>query len=472
MYRYMKNVLLFMALTALMSACSGQVAHPLPELPRKDWLAEDSRPSAQNANAIYAVDKKMAFSDLVYLAIQQSPALARSAVNLDIQQISLTSARWKALPEVHLLAIITNNLTQYNRDLPNQKEYGKTKYQISYSGVFNNPVSTYFDIQAQKELMAIAIATHKGAIGRHISQIANLLVQIQSSQESLAVLETNLNIARKNKEYVAIVSRYKADAWSGPDVREDVVRDLILQVDAAKVELASLRNQLKMLVGLDRNQQLHVDAESVIKEIQTFDPTALSWEGCWEESTERYLLAQQVRLHDAGIMLAWAQYVPGISFVVNESPPGGQAQARNAETDQFLHVTFNFPLLDWGRRYRDAEQSRARKRQSRLDEIMRRQEYQQRWLAMEEQLALSKARLRQREHAEQSAGRRLRALEISYEKSGLSLLELAQAQQALQDARMARISAQTAALQSVLAWMGLSQTLQNKFLGSASAQEK
>ena len=157
-------------------------------------------------------------------------------------------------------------------------------------------------------------------------------------------------------------------------------------------------------------------------------------------------------------------------------------------------MTLGFPLLDWGRRYRDAQQARARKRQSRLDEIIRRQEYQQRWFTAEEQLSLGRARLRQREHAEQSAAKRLQARIIkevrikeenqeqgnttarlkliSYEKGGLTLLELARAQQAVQEARMARINAQAAVMQSVLAWMDLTQTLQNQFLEPVPVQEE
>lgn len=472
MHRYMANFLLLMALTALVSACSGQVPQPLPDLPRKDWLTEDKQAPALAADRIYAADKKLTFRELVYLAVQQSPALARSAINLDIQQISLTSARWKALPEVHLLAVVTSNLTQYNRNLPNQGDYGGTKYQISYAGYFNNPVATYFDVQAQKELMCIAIATHKQVMGKCITQIASLLVQIQAKQESLNALEQSLDIAKKQKDYAITSGQYKTEIWSGPDIREDIVRDMVLQVDTARMELTALRNQLKTLVGLDRNQQLHVDTASAVKDIQGFDPATLSWEQCWEESTERYLLAQQVRLHDAGIMLAWAQYVPDISFAVNESPPNGQAQSADAQTDQFLHVTLGFPLLDWGRRYRDAQQARARKRQSRLDEIIRRQEYQQRWFTAEEQFSLGRARLRQREHAEQSAAKRLQAITISYEKGGLTLLELARAQQAVQEARMARINAQAAVMQSVLAWMDLTQTLQNQFLEPVPLQEE
>lgn len=462
-----------LVLMCLLGGCGGQTPLPLPELPRKDWLDEkDKQVPAGAASPIYADDKVLSFADLVYLAIQQSPTLAKSAINLEIQQIALKDARWKALPEMHLLAIVSSNLTQYNRDVPKQKDYGKTKYQISYSGFFNNPVATYFDVKAQNELMSIAIATHKEVIGKCINQIAALLIQIQAKQKSVAVFEGRLETARKTQKYTQTSEQFKTEIWANSDMREDAAREAELQLDTAKMELTVLRSRLKTLVGIDRNHQLLIDVESVIKEIVAFNPDILSWQQCWEESTERYLLAQQVRLQDAGIMLAWAQYVPNVSFVVNESPPNGQAQSRDAETDQFLHVTLNFPILDWGRRYRGTEQARARKRQSQLDEITRRQEYRQRWFTVEEQLTLSRSRLKQREHTEQSALKRLRAVEILYGKGTVALPELSRAQQGLQDAQLGAINARADVMQTILDWMQLSQILQDKFLDSPQAREE
>lgn len=469
----MTLVTAIMVLTCLLGGCGGPSPLPLPELPRKDWLDEGAKQvPAEAVSPIYSNDKVLSFADLVYLAIQQSPVLAKSAINLEIQQIALKDAQWKALPEMHLMAIVSSNLTQYNSDAPKQSDYGNTKYQISYSGFFNNPVTTYFDVKAQNELMSIAIATHKEVIGKCINQIAALLVQIQAKQKSIAIFEERVGTSRKTQKYAQTSEQFKTEIWANSDMREDAARDAELYLDTAKMELTVLRSRLKTLVGIDRNHQLLIDVESVIKEIMAFDPAILSWQQCWENSTERYLLAQQVRLQDAGIMLAWAQYVPNVSFAVNESPPNGQAQSRDAETDQFLHVTLSFPILDWGRRYRGAEQARARKRQSQLDEITRQQEYYQRWFTVEEELTLARTRLKQREHAEQSARKRLRAVEIFYSKGAVALPELSRAQQGLQDAQLGAINAQADMMQAMLNWMQLSQILQGKFLDSHQAREE
>ena len=60
-------------------------------------------------------------------------------------------------------------------------------------------------------------------------------------------------------------------------------------------------------------------------------------------------------------MVAWAQYIPDMSIQINNSPPAGQYQPVSGQEDTFLHLTFDFPLLDWGRRYRGVQTARMQK---------------------------------------------------------------------------------------------------------------
>lgn len=473
-------LLFFFCLT--LCACSVPL-EPLPHLPRKDWLnPQDSQTYSKTVSGgvTYAPDKIFSFRELIYLAIQQSPILAKSRVNLDVQKIAVSDARWNALPEVHLLAVISNNITQYNQSLADKanaqaakrhttsayKDYGKTAYQISFTGVFNNPVATYFNVQAQNELMDIAITKHKEVVGDCINQIANILIKINGKLNLKQNLEKYLEDLQKNKMYKEISEQYHVDFMDSISSAADMADDLALQIDAVGMELTTLRNQLKRFVGLDRMQKLKVDLKNIESIIESYSFTSLDWEQSWESTPTRLMLAQQIRLHDAGIMLAWAQYVPTISFVVNENPPRGQSQPVGAETDQFLHVTLNFPLVDWGHRYRQSATSRERKRQSRLDEMIQRDTYHDSWCNAEEQLALSEARLKQREHAVLNAERRLKIAEAHWESGTILLPALNSLRKQYYDAKNAAIEARTNMLLMKLQWMKLAQTLLHKFIDS------
>ena len=255
---------------------------------------------------------------------------------------------------------------------------------------------------------------------------------------------------------------------AGEDAPEDQARDMELQLETARMELAMLRNQLKQLVGFDRDKRLDVDLHSVEKELRAFDPSSLTWEHCWKTSTERFLLMQQTRLHDAGIMLAWAQYIPNISLAINENPPKGQSQPADVPADQFLHLTFSFPFLDWGQRYRNAATSSARKRQSVLDMTIKEREYRDNWFTTADRLALHKNRLKQRELAAEHAQRRVKALTVAFENGQATFPEVVNAHQYLYNARQAVVVAREDLRKTQLAWMNLAQFFRNKFLQNSA----
>lgn len=461
------------ALLACLSACGGGFNHDeLPLLPPKNWLDPTSEEQVAGNTVKLSTDKKHpTFIDLVYWAVQESPAINRSSINLDLQQISLSDTKWMYLPEIRAILTISNNITQYNKGLEKEpryyrtmRNYGEMAYRVLFSGSFNNPITTYFSVRAQEELMNIAIETHKKAIEICITDIAMVMVQMISKQESVELMQKYVELLHKHARYAQKANKFNAQIWTQAVNPEDRARDMELQLETAKMELTILRNRLKLLVGLDRDKRLDVELRSIEKELRAFDPAGYTWEQCWKNSTARYLLQQQVRLHDAGILLAWAQYAPNIGLNINESPPRGQAQPGNAETDEFLHITFNFPLLDWGHRYRGAATSRAKKRQSMLDVVIKEQEYRNDWFTVADKLTLHQSRLKQRELAVEHAQRRVKALTVAFENGQATFPEVVAAHQILHDARMAVIAAREELHKTQLAWMNLAQFFRNKFL--------
>ena len=473
-YMHKHIYLLFFCALLCLSACSPRNYEGLPSLPQRDWLntAEKSQ-TEESSNAedlqIYAPDKTHTFEDLVYLAIQQSPVISRGSINLEVQEIVKRDAKWKYLPEMHLLYTITNNITQYNKgDKRYAREgYGETKYQVAYSGRFQNPVATYFTVQAQDELMQVAVVTQRKAIGEVIRNIAETLLLMDQHERSISLLEEQLAVAVKKQDAEHIREKYQKNLLNPASLSEDHVQDLELRLRETRMELTLERSRLKQLVGLNMEQKLSVDAHSVYDVLNRFQPQNLRWQDCWERTDDRYLLRQQVRLEEANIMLAWAQYTPNINIVFNENAPNGQSQPTGAKTDTFLHLTFDFPLLDWGSRYRKAAMSRARKRQRQLDEIQRQREFGQRWLRMEMELVLAEARAERRRHAVDSAARRHEAVHVSYANAAADMRTLAQFQQTELDRRLAALEAENAVASARLAWMYFSSELSTHFLGNS-----
>ena len=463
---------IILAVAILISGCGSTSYQGLPDLPEKDWLAskaENHEKNSENTNVeFYQHDKIHSFQDLVYLAIQSSPVISQGRINLEVQQISRRDALWKYLPEVHLLYTISNNITKYNESQIGKfdSSYGKTQYQVSFTGVFNNPVANYFNVQAQEELMQVAISTQRKAIGDCIQSIADILLTIDLKEKSVESLKKMLKSAEKMRDFALTKEEFQPDLNKPASQSEEIVQDIRLRLRTAEMELSLARSQLKLLVGIDVSKVLKVDPSGVYETLSTFIPQKYRWQDCWEQTEERYLLRQQVRLEEANVYLAWAQYVPNISMVLNENPPNGQSQAAGARTDQFFHLTFDFPLLDWGHRYRMAAMSGARKRQRMLDEIQRQREYGQRWVTLEQQLLLAQARAEQRKFAEQAAQKQADAMQIAFENGTVSLSDMLNAQQLANEKRLLAFQAEYDVAKAKLSWMYFSSELSRFFLGT------
>lgn len=467
----MRNILRLCAFCILIALPACSSSYPgLPDLPEKDWLAadrDDKTPKTEKFD-IYSPEKTMTMDDLVWLAIQQSPVISRGRINLEISEISKRDAKWRYLPEMHLSYHITSNMTKYNEGSRYAGEnYGETTYEVTFTGTYTNPVSTYFSVQAQDELLQTAIITQRKAIAEIIFKIAGSLLRMNMLEESIAVLERQIAEGGRKLESSSVREAHTSGASYSSTINENNLAALELQLRETKMELTVERTALKQLVGLDMKQALKVDAKSVFPLIASFRPGELGWKNCWERTEARYLARQQVRLEQANVYLAWASYLPSISLYVNESPGKGQSQPADAEADQFLHVVFDFPILDWGHRWRQADMASLRQRQRRLDEIQNAREYEQEWEAKEQKLLLAKAKVERWRQTASNAARRSEAMRISYENGAASVDMLAEQRQRQLDAEMSAIRAESDEAMTRLAWMHFASGLSGYYLGAA-----
>lgn len=468
------KVFYVISICTLLCACtSSRAPMEAPQLPAKHWL-EGSYESVQNkvsssdrqlVGDLYKADKVYTFDDCVYLAVQQSPLLVNSAVDLEIRRLAKLDSQYKYLPELHVTLTVSNNITQYNsgrKDVGN--DYGEPAYQIGYYAPFPNPVATYFEVQAQERLINVAIATHRKAIGEAIGQIADLFLRIDAQNKLIASHE------RYKEQLAKDLTFYKgmADASIGAGSAMDKVRDRLLaaelDIEQAKMERTVLLTQLKMLCGVSIDARLSIRPESVHTVIDGFQGRDLDWQQCWNTTEDNNLLRAQVRLDDTGIMVAWAKYVPNMSFTVNESAPNGQSQPSGGETDRFLHFTFDFPLLDWGHRYREVQMARMRKAQSFQQQQRKKDEYGQKWAELQQREALEQGRLRQMNHAELVAEKECRE-ELINLRHGDSY-GLVYAQERLAQKRAQKVMTELSARGARLAWMKHAAKLQERYLGS------
>ena len=449
-----------------------------PQLPAKHWLDEaPGVPVSQKAKLeaaipnLYDPAKTFSFEDCVFLTIQQSPLPVNSAVELEIQRLARTDAAWKYMPEPHMTITVSNNLTRYNKNEPDKpKHYGQTDYTIGFYTAFPNPIRTYFEHSAQELMANLALSSHRKAVGQAIYKIASAYTELDARRRINAVMQGLPGQSKSSLEYWQQVESVDGRQGVQRNVAEQQLKEAELALEKGKMQETMLLTQLKILAGVDPRQRLAVDSGSVRPLIRQFDGRRLNWEDRWSLSEDQYLLRGQIKLADFNIMVAWAEYVPNMTLQMNHYPPSGQYQPANGEEDTFLHLYFDFPLIDWGRRYRGVQTARMKKAQAFHKQANARTDYSNQWLQAEQEVSLAETNARLIKVQFETAEMRFREAEISFNEGLTPLPTVTSAHEDKINAQVALIEAEKEVELAKLKWMYVSGMLQEYFLGQPAKE--
>ncbi len=467
-----------LAVLLLGGCASNKAGYEAPELPPRHWLEEaPGVPVEHKAKLeaalpnLYNANKSLDFEDYVYLSIQQSPLLASSAVDLEIQKLQLTDAIWRYIPEPTASVRISNNITTYNQgldDLP--QNYAQPKYEVNFTAMLPNPIGTYFNHQAQKILVDMAISTHRKAIGKVIADIARLYLEIDAQKEIIALNKQLIPIMKKNVTYWKQLESADGSQGVALNLAVQRQREAELKVESAEIKASVMRTRLKRMAGLANEQKLTINTEDAKNIVANFDGKKLQWEERWAKSEDQFMLRSQLRLQDYNIMLAWAKYIPDVSLMVNNYPPSGQAQPVDGQEDTFLHVSFDFPIIDWGRRYRGVQSARMQKAQAYQEQAQERTSYSNDWVELEQNVSLAATSLKIAKTALDVAEMHVKEAEINY-KEGLITYD------ALASRKEGHIKSQISYVETALdyklnqiVWMNKSGVLGERYIGLPSQE--
>ena len=463
-----------LCLGAGLTACaSSKAGMDAPELPARHWLEETPGVPVEKKDKLDAVvanlydpAKKFTFEDCVYLTIQQSPLLVNSAVNLEIKRLALTNAVWKYLPEPRMTLAVTNNLTSYTKNEPDiPGDYGRTKMRVGFYAAFPNPVATYFEHQVQRLMVNLAISTHRKAVGEAIYKVAQAYLRLEAKNEILRIQKEVAPLARETTRYWEQLESADGRQGVALNLAHQHEREVELTSERMTMEEVMERTSLKILAGVEPQQRLNIDSKSANDILRGFNGKDYRWEDRWLVTEDNLLLRSQIRLGDYNIMLAWAEYVPDMTIRVDKNPPAGQYQPADGQEDYFWRLTFDFPLIDWNRRYRGVQAARMKKAQAFHELSRKRTDYSNTWLQCEQRVALAETNHRLAKVHFETAEMRYKEARISFETGLGDMPAMSSAHEAMVQSRIKLIEAELELKLANLEWMYVANLLQERFLG-------
>ena len=464
--------------SVMFAGCSQKASQKSPEQPAQHWLNEAPGVPVESKNKLeaavpnlYAPNKSFSFEDCVYLTIQQSPLLVNSAVELEITRLQATDAVWQALPEPHISFTISNNLTRYNmgkHDTPG--DYGQTKLNVNFYAHIPNPVKSYYNIKAKNALINMALSTHRKAVGEVIYKIAQAYLKLRAQREILAAKQGVLPLGKELVAYWKQVENVEGRQGSSRNLATQHQRELELTVEQGKMEEVIQHTQLKILAGVEPQQKFTIDTTHADQILADFDGRKLKWEDRWATTEDDLLMRGQIKLADNDILLAWAEYVPAMTMSFNKYPPAGQYQPASGQEDWFFHLNFDFPLIDWGHRYRGVQTARMKKAQAFHEMAQKRTDYANRWLQAEQQVALAETQLKLAQTRFETAQMRYQEAKIAFEQGTEEQPLVTQLHEEMANASIARSEAKLSLQLAQLDWMYLANLLQERILGQPARE--
>lgn len=458
----------------LVAGCaSNKAGLQSPELPAKHWLDEAPGVPVENKSKLeaaipnlYDPAKSFNFEDCVFLTIQQSPLLVNSAVELEIKRLALTDSVWSYLPEPRMTVRVSNNLTRYNMGRSGTPDdYGQTKFDIGFYAAFPNPVLTYFSHQSKKAMVNVAISTHRKAVGEAIYKIAQAYLKLHARRDILAAQKAVLPMGKELVAYWQQVENVEGRQGTSLNLANQHQRERELTVEQSQMQEVMERTQLKILAGVEPQQRFMIDTTDADKILAGFDGRKLKWEDRWSATEDDLLLRGQIKLADFNIMVAWAQYVPNMSINVNRYPPAGQYQPVGGREDLFLHLYFDFPLIDWGHRYRGVQTARMDKAKAFHEMSRKRTNYSNKWLQAEQRVTLVETQRKLAKTRFDTAELEYREADIAFKEGAEELHVVVDRRERMVNARIALIEAELEYKLAQLDWMYLANILQERFLG-------
>lgn len=478
--RHFRIMTLCMALLFLAACTSQKASQNAPELPARHWLEEAPGVPVENKAKLesavpnlYDPDKTFRFDDCVYLTIQQSPMLVNSAVDLEIKRLQLTDAIWQYLPEPRMTLTASSNLTQYNsneQDKPS--DYGQPKFQVGFYASFPNPLATYFNHQVQKIMVSLAISAHRKAIGAALTQIAEIYLKLEAQRK---IMEQQKSLLPLNKELIAYWQQVEAvEGRQGVSVNmaRQKERQAQLQVEKSEMEAVMLQTKLKILAGVDPRQKLKLDTSDADSILRGFNGHDLQWENRWPATEDELIVRTQVVLNDYNIMVAWAKYVPDMTISVNNNPPSGQYQPAKGTADTFVHLNFDFPLLDWGRRYRGVQTARMGKAKAFHEQARQRSDYSNKWLQSEQRVSMAETSKKLAKNSLDVAEMEYKEAEIAFREGVGDFPAVMNKKEAVVNSRIKYINAELELDLAQLEWMDVANVLQERYLGLPAKEIK
>ncbi len=344
------------------------------------------------------------FEACVRLALQQSPYLIKSSMEIDIRKMDEADSRYSMVPPLTFRSY-------YYLDHPTKAGFVSKPYSLSFSMDPYNPFVSYFTLQAQKIFTKMAILTHVKMISESLQRMGKLFLDLEVIKK-LAAYQTDLcTLSRENLTYAE--NRQSIGTGTSLEVRVASQELEITKNEKDQLELTRKRliNNLKGFLGLDPAQEITLNLQEARRQVLgNFDPAGATLEQAKAKSLDLKILELRKELQEYNITLAKAKVFPTLLFNTTTPDPLSLVNASGFYVGFGLEV----PVWDGLKRIRNVSRQKAILKQYGAEKEMKEVDFTDGWNTFRENLSSAAAALKIARSQEELARLKERQGEIRY----------------------------------------------------------
>ena len=410
------------------------------------------------------IEGVMDFARCVGLALQQSPYLTSSSLEIDVKRLDVSDAKYSFVPSFSVQTLYFVN--------PPSALPGSTfsPYVIQFVTEPYNPIEVYFNMRARKYLAQVAVYTHLQIIDDYLQRLALGFLQLGSLDQMAEYQNEIVLVAEQNLAFI----QNRLTTGSAALVDVDIAEQQLAVARAGKERLvesrATIQEGIRDLIGIKpTDPPLELDLKNATYQVlNDFDPAAATLEQAKSNSFELKSLDVKKNLQEKNVTLTYLRYLPHLVWGVQTSNP---LTGRDV-SGLFYIVGLEIPLWDSMKRYHDISRQKAVLKQAIAADETKEIDFAAKWREAEQRLKDSSSELKIAEAQERLAASQERQVEISYRAGSQQLPAYLAGKRARLDAQKDIVAKRLEHDKAVLALRDLSGDLINHFVSYSSFYEK
>jgi outer membrane protein TolC len=349
----------------------------------------------------------MDFARCVGLALQQSPYLTGSSLEIDVKRLDASDAKYGFIPSFSLRTMYYVNVPP---PLPGYPNF--SPYIIQFVTEPYNPIEIYFNMRARKYLTQVAVYAHLQTIADYLQRLALGFIQLESLDQMAQYQNEIVPIAEQNLAFTQKRLAMGGAALAEVDIAEQQLALARAETERLAASRATILEGIRNLIGLKpTDPPLELDLKNARYQVlNDFNPAIATLEQAKSNSFELKGMAIKKKLQEKNVTLTYLRYLPHIVWGVQTADP---LTGRDM-TGLFYIIGLEMPIWDSMRRYHDISRQKTVLKQDIAEAETREFDLTARWREAELKLKDSSADLKMAEALERLAASKERQAEISY----------------------------------------------------------